>query len=72
MYDLTKSRKKWRFNYLAFGVAIGIVVLISYLLFSGLYNKAREGYDTRIGDEEEYTEPTLEEFFEVDPNSEDQ
>lgn len=48
MYDLSRSRKKWGFNYLALFVAVSVVVLISYLLFLGLYNQSRQGYDTRI------------------------
>lgn len=48
MYDLSRSRKRWGFNYLALFVAIALVVLISYLLFLGLYNQSRQGYDTRL------------------------
>lgn len=66
MYDLSRSPKKWRFNYLALFVSISFVLLLCYLLFSGLYNKSREGYDTRLGEDEEYLDTTLEEFFEVD------
>lgn len=43
MYDLTRSGKKWGFNYGALIFALFVVALILYVLFSGLYNSSKEG-----------------------------